>query len=428
MDIKKPAKRAVKPATSATRPAAKPAGNAAAKPAAKPAAKSTAKPDAKSAAKSAVKRAGKNAREQFDKKADHNPGKAAAADKTDLRVLHTPTADLSVSGATLIDVAKVAGVSPITVSRALNQPHLVRPNTVAKVQEAVQQTGYVKNMMAGALASNRSKLISLVLPTIATPIFADMVEAASDRLTQAGYQVLLGLSRYEAWREEVLVETILSRRPDGVMLTGTLHTDNTRRRLQLARIPVVEAWDMSPSPIDMVVGFSHESVGQAVARHLIERGYRRIAVLSADDPRAERRNQGLQAELARQGVAVAAVQTMPPPTTMQLGREGLTRLLALAPDIDAVYCSSDTLAHGLMTEAMSRGLKMPEQLAVIGFGDLSFAAHTFPPLSSIRVDGRNIGLVAAQAILDRIDGAGGEQALAARVFDTGFELIQRGST
>ena len=185
MDIKKTAK----PATRKAKPAksAKPAGSAAAK------------------------KGGKNA--------------AKSADKTDLRVLHTPTADLSVSGATLIDVAKVAGVSPITVSRALNQPHLVRPNTVAKVQEAVQQTGYVKNMMAGALASNRSKLISLVLPTIATPIFADMVEAASDRLTQAGYQVLLGLSRYEAWREEVLVETILSRRPDGVMLTGTLHTD-----------------------------------------------------------------------------------------------------------------------------------------------------------------------------------------------------------
>jgi LacI family gluconate utilization system Gnt-I transcriptional repressor len=353
---------------------------------------------------------------------------AKPADRADLRVLHTPTADLSVSGATLIDVAKVAGVSPITVSRALNQPHLVRPNTVAKVQEAVQQTGYVKNMMAGALASNRSKLISLVLPTIATPIFADMVEAASDRLTQAGYQVLLGLSRYEAWREEVLVETILSRRPDGVMLTGTLHTDITRRRLQLARIPVVEAWDMSPSPIDMVVGFSHEGVGHALARHLIERGYRRIAILSADDPRAERRNQGLQAELARLGVAVAAVQTMPPPTTMQLGREGLARLLALAPDIDAVYCSSDTLAHGLMIEAMSRGLKVPEQLAVIGFGDLSFAAHTYPPLSTVRVDGRNIGLVAAQAILDRIDGVGGEQTAASRVFDTGFELIQRGST
>jgi LacI family gluconate utilization system Gnt-I transcriptional repressor len=255
-----------------------------------------------------------------------------------------------------------------------------------------------------------------------------MVEAASDRLTQAGYQVLLGLSRYEAWREEVLVETILSRRPDGVMLTGTLHTDITRRRLQLARIPVVEAWDMSPSPIDMVVGFSHEGVGHALARHLVERGYRRIAVLSADDPRAERRNQGLQAELARMGIAVAAVQTMPPPTTMQAGREGLTRLLALAPDIDAVYCSSDTLAHGLMIEAMSRGLKVPEQLAVIGFGDLNFAAHTHPPLSTVRVDGRNIGLVAAQAILDRIDGVTGDQPAASRVFDTGFELIQRGST
>jgi LacI family gluconate utilization system Gnt-I transcriptional repressor len=344
----------------------------------------------------------------------------------DKRQLRTPAGEVSVSGATLVDVAKVAGVSPITVSRALNQPQLVRPNTVAKVQAAVQQTGYVKNMMAGALASSRSRLVSLVLPTISTPIFADMVEAASDSLTRSGYQVVLGLSSYEAWREEVLVETILSRRPDGVILTGTLHTDSTRRRLQAARIPVVETWDMTPSPIDMMIGFSHEEVGHAIAQHLLARGYRRIAILAVEDPRAARRNQGLQAGLAKQGVEVAAVQIMPLPSTFQLGREGMTQLLERCPDVDVVVCSSDTLAHGVLTEAISRGVRVPEQLAVLGFGDLSFAAHTWPPLSTVRVDGANIGRLAAQAIVARVEGDGG--APGARLIDTGFELIQRGST
>jgi LacI family gluconate utilization system Gnt-I transcriptional repressor len=342
---------------------------------------------------------------------------------SELRTLRTNSGEMQVSGATLADVAKLAGVSPITVSRALNQPHLVRPNTVAKVQAAVAQTGYVKNMMAGALASNRSRLVSLVLPTISTPIFADMVQAASDHLTAAGYQVMLGLSSYEAWREEVLVETILSRRPDGVILTGSLHTDSTRRRLQAAQVPVVEAWDLTPSPIDMMVGFSHEEVGHAIAQHLLERGYKRIAILAVEDPRAARRNQGLQAGLAKLGVQVAAVQMMPLPSTFGLGRDGLSLLLERCPDVDAVVCSSDTLAHGVLTEAIARGLSVPGQLAVVGFGDLNFAARTYPPLSTVRVDGANIGRVAAQAILDRLDGKA-----VAGLTDTGFQLIQRGST
>jgi LacI family gluconate utilization system Gnt-I transcriptional repressor len=343
--------------------------------------------------------------------------------KTQLRSLHTAAGELAVSGATLADVAVLAGVSPITVSRALNQPHLVRPNTLAKVQAALAQAGYVKNMMAGALASARSRLVSLVLPTISTPIFADMVQAASDHLTAAGYQVMLGLSSYEAWREELLVETILSRRPDGVILTGSLHTDSTRRRLQAAKVPVVETWDLTPSPVDMMVGFSHEQVGHAIAQHLLVQGYRRIAILAVQDPRAARRNQGLQAGLAKHGVAVAAIQMMALPSTFGLGRDGLAALLASCPQLDAVVCSSDTLAHGVLTEAAARGLQVPQQLAVVGFGDLNFAARTAPPLSTVRVDGANIGRTAAQAILDRLEGKP-----VASLTDTGFALIQRGST
>jgi len=325
---------------------------------------------------------------------------------------------------TLIDVAKAAGVSPITVSRALNEPQLVKPATLAKVQEAVKRTGYVKNMLAGGLASSRSKLVALVLPTISTQTFADMVQGATDRLTAAGYQLLLGIVGYETWREEILVETILSRRPDGVILTGSLHTDNTRQRLLQIGTPVVETWDLTPHPIDMVIGFQHEEVGHACARHLLERGYRRFGLMTANDPRAGQRAQGFQVALAKHGLNVVSVQQVQAPGGLPQGRMGAVKLLDEHPDLDAIFCSSDTLAHGVLIEAQSRGLRVPEDLAIMGFGDLNFSGYTNPPLSTVKVDGARIGALSAQALLDRLNG----DDAADRIVNTGFELIQRGST
>ncbi|GGB86291.1 LacI family DNA-binding transcriptional regulator [Pseudoduganella buxea] len=332
-----------------------------------------------------------------------------------------------ITNATLSDVARAAGVSAITVSRALNQPHLVRPGTLAKIQAAVRETGYAKNRAPAEHGTDRSKLVALILPTVANPIFADMVQAASDKLTDAGYQLLLGLASYEVWREEILVETVLSRRPDGIILTGTLHSDNTRRRLQSISIPIVETWDLTPFPIDMLVGFSHEEVGNTVAARMLTKGYRRFAILTADDPRASRRHLGLQAALGRQGIEVVATDVVPTPASLQLGREGCARLLARHPDIELVICSSDTLAQGAMTEAVSRGLRIPDDLAILGFGDLNFAAHTYPPLSSVRVDGSLIGALAAHAIVERLTGVPPAKRMPA-VTDTGFQLIERGST
>jgi LacI family gluconate utilization system Gnt-I transcriptional repressor len=328
---------------------------------------------------------------------------------------------------TLIDVAKAAGVSPITVSRALNEPHLVRPVTLAKVQEAVKNTGYVKNMLAGGLASSRSKLVALVLPTISTQTFADMVQGATDSLTAGGYQLLLGIVGYETWREEILVETILSRRPDGVILTGALHTDNTRQRLRQIGTPVVEAWDLTPHPIDMAIGFSHEEVGHACAQHLLKQGYRRFCIITANDPRASQRMQGFHVALARQGVSVIASQVVSAPGALALGRKSAIKLLDEHPGLDAIFCSSDTLAHGVLIEAQSRGLRVPQDLAIMGFGDLNFSEYTNPPLSTVKVDGARIGALSAQALLDRLS-SGADTAPVERVINTGFELIQRGST
>ncbi|EHP40703.1 LacI family transcriptional regulator [Cupriavidus basilensis OR16] len=270
---------------------------------------------------------------------------------------------------TLADVAKIAGVSPITVSRVVNQPGLVSAGTVARVQEAIQRTGYVPNLLAGGLASRRSRLIAAIVPTIANSIFADTIQALTDRFSQAGYQMMLGLSGYAATREQDLLAAILSRRPDGIVLTGIAHTADTRRRLLAARVPVVETWDITPTPIDMLVGFSHEKVGQTVAEFLHARGYRKPAILSASDQRAESRRLGFLDAFGRHGITEVPSSIVPAPSSLGLGREGLARLLDGGARPDVVFCSSDTLAQGALSEARARGLKVPEQLAVMGFGD-----------------------------------------------------------
>jgi len=347
--------------------------------------------------------------------------KKPAASSTDTSMTATKKGAL-----TLIDVAKVAGVSPMTVSRALHRPELVTEDTREKVREAVRKTGYVSNMLAGGLASNKSRLVAIFLPTIANSIFADTVQSLMDRLTQAGYQTLLGLTGYSAEQEEKLLEAVLGRRPDGIVLTGTLHTESSRLRLAQAGIPVVEAWDLSEDPLDMLVGFSHEKVGEETARHLLKKGYKRFSVVTISDPRGLRRCHSLIAELKRQGIEQVPMEILAPPATLEVGREGLQRLLDQPHRPDIVVCSSDTVAQGVLAEAASRGLNVPTDLAVMGFGDLSSAAHVYPALSTVSVDGKRIGLQVAQALLERFDYPAGSHD-PVRI-DTGFTLIDRAST
>ncbi|SAL86451.1 LacI family transcription regulator [Caballeronia choica] len=326
---------------------------------------------------------------------------------------------------TLIDVARVAGVAPMTVSRALHRPELVRSDTARKVREAVRATGYVPNMLAGGLASSKSRLVAILLPTIANSIFADTVQALMDGLTASGYQTLLGLTGYSTAREEELVEAILGRRPDGIVLAGTSHTEATIKRLTKGKIPVVEIWDLTDKPIDMVIGFSHEQVGAEVARHLIRKGYQRFGVISVDDPRGLRRCRSLINELASHGKTNVPFEVLQAPATLQGGREGLSRMITSGcPEV--VVCSSDTLAQGVLAEAASRGLNVPGDVAVMGFGDLSTAAHVYPALSTVRVDGATIGKNAAAALLARFAAEADKDQVAVRM-DTGFSIIDRES-
>ena len=328
------------------------------------------------------------------------------------------------SGAvTLHDVAKLAGVAPITASRALNTPAQVSPEVLRKVTDAVTRTGYVRNVMAGGLASTRSRLVAAVVPTIAGPVFLQTVQSLTEALAEQGYQLMLGQSGYTDSREDALLEAIIGRRPDGIVLTGILHSVEGRRRLLAAGIPVVETWDLTPTPLDMLVGFSHAEVGRAVVDFLRDKGRRRLAVVAGDDERSRRRHQAFCDAARAPRLPEVPLIYVPAPTTLGSGRRALAELLAGTPGIDAVFCSSDLLALGVMTEAQARGIAVPQQLAVVGFGDLEFAADLHPALSTVRIDSAAIGRQAARFIVERAEG----REVAERVVDIGFSIVDRAS-
>jgi LacI family gluconate utilization system Gnt-I transcriptional repressor len=315
----------------------------------------------------------------------------------------------------------------MTASRAINQPALVAPDTAARVRAAAEQLAYVPNRIAGGLSSRKSNVIIAVIPSTLNPVFAEMVEALRADLLRADYQLFLGLSEYLARREDELLDKVIGRRPDGIVLTGVVHSPEIRWRLGRAHIPVVETWDLTPSPIDMLVGFSNEQVGRAAAEHLLGRGRRKLALVAADDQRAQLRRQGFLEVLRERGLSLAGEVVLRAPTNLGMAREALSRLLVAEAGIDAVFCSSDMLAMGVLYEASARALPVPERLAVIGFGDLSASAHTYPSLSTVAVDGARVGREAARLLLERLDGPGPRPGVP-QILDVGSRVIARNST
>lgn len=330
----------------------------------------------------------------------------------------------SASAPTLKDLARLAGVSPITASRALHRPELVAEATRARVAQAVEQSGYVPNSLAGGLTSRQTRLVAAIVPSVGHSLFSDMLDALITTLAMERYETTLGVSSYDPEHEETWLAAMLSRRPDGVVLTGTEHTARTRRLLLNADIPVVELWDYTPHPLDVAIGFSQEDAGRAAFRHLAACGYRRPAILRADDSRANRRAQGFARAAAEVG-APEPVQIVFPERSPQAGRgrEALSALRTQAPDADAVFCSSDALAQGVLAHAHALGLEVPQQLGVLGFGDQALAVDSIPALSTVKVDGAYIGRLGAQALIARMCGT---TVISAQ--DVGFEVIARAST
>jgi LacI family gluconate utilization system Gnt-I transcriptional repressor len=322
--------------------------------------------------------------------------------------------------ATLHDVAKAAGVSLITASRALSNPAVVSDKTKARVQQAVEATGYIPNLLAGGLKSKRSLMVAGIVPALSVSQFLPTVEALTTALAAEGYQLILGQTAYDPAREEAVLNTMISRQPDGIVMTGLVQSPRAQERLRRSGIPVVETWDLSDRPVDMVVGFSHLKVGSAVAGYFLSKGWKKVGVATGSDHRAMQRREGFVATLGRD----CPTAVVPAPSSLELGRRALGELLEKEPGLEAVCCSSDTLASGVLIEAQARGLRVPEDLAVCGFGNADFGAHTVPSITTVHVDGPGIGRLAARLIIDRCRG----EPVPQPIIDLGFRMIERQST
>ncbi|WP_341894576.1 LacI family DNA-binding transcriptional regulator [Ferrovibrio terrae] len=323
---------------------------------------------------------------------------------------------------TLADIAAEVGVTKITVSRALNTPDQLSPATLEKVRAAIKRSGYTPNLLAGSLSSNRSKLVVALVPSISGAMFTATMQQVAEHLQSHGYQLLIGQTGYDDAREDALLEAVIGRRPDGIILTGIVHSAQVRQKLRAACIPVVETWDLTPKPIDMLVGFSHPAIGKAAAEYLYKRDCRRPAIISPDDRRAKLRAEAFSAVYAAKKYAVPVVEA-PAPTPMGDGRSGLATLLRDHPDIDGVFCGSDNLALGALIEAKARGITVPQQLKIIGYGDQSYGKDADPPLTSVRIDGAAIGRLAAEMLMARATG----QPPRKKVVDIGFSIAERAS-
>ena len=321
------------------------------------------------------------------------------------------------------DVARHAGVSHITVSRVVNTPEKVAPATRARVQAAIASMGYIPNLLAGGLASRRTRIIAAVVPTIGHSIFADTIRGLSDELAAHGYQLLLGQSNYSEDSETALVEAFIGRRVDGLVLTGVQHTSRTRQRLQASKIPVVEIWDLTSKPIDMLAGFSNYDAGYAMAEYLAARGYRRMAFVGGEDARGLARFAGMADALKSHRLAAPQRVQTAAGSFFRAGREALVDIVTHHPKTDAAFFSNDVIAAGALFECNRRNIKVPEQLAIAGFANLDIAPEVTPALTTVHVGSQQIGEKAAQMLLARLGGA----TDAHPVCDLGFSIVPRES-
>lgn len=331
----------------------------------------------------------------------------------------SPASPWATAAPTLMAVARRAGVSPITVSRVVRRLGIVSEDTRLSVEAAMRELGYVPNMVAGSLASARTKSVGVLVPTIANSIFADTVQGLSDVFEPRGFAVILAQSGYDAAREETMLAALLSRRPEAIIMVGVPATEASADLLRRARIPVVETWELPETPIDAVAGFDNHAVGIVVGQHFARTARRRLAFVGSDDRRATQRWEGFR-DAARAAGLDDPVRILAARGTGAIA--GAT-LLANAPDADAVFAANDTYAIALLS-ALRRAGRLPEgpaaalPVAVVGLGDLEMGRLFAPAVSTVRVHGAAIGRAAAELALD--------PAKPRRV-DLGFELVLRES-
>lgn len=327
---------------------------------------------------------------------------------------------------TLADVAALASVSPITVSRALRGERTVDPALAERVKEAAAQLHYLPDPAARALASRHSSHVAVLIPMLSNALFVDLLEAVQRTLRPVGYQTLIGITHYNADEEEQLLREQLQHRPAGLLVTGTDQSTSTRALIEGSGVPCVHVMELGSTQGVYCVGFSQMAAGHDMTEHLVARGRRRIAFVAAQlDPRTMQRAEGYRACLRAHGLYDATLERLSPlPSSMALGSELFEQLLHERADCDAVFFCNDDLAQGGLLAALRLGVDVPGRVAVAGFNDLSGSDQMLPPLTTVRTPRAAIGEASARMLLALMRGEKPSDS----TVDLGFELMVRASS
>lgn len=333
---------------------------------------------------------------------------------------------------TLRDVAEYLGISQISVSRYFQEPERLSAELRARIKQGVDALGYVPNLVAGGLASARSRVIGMVVPNISGPVFADTIQSFSDAVSARGYQLLLASSYFSESLEENAVRAFLGWSPAALVIESTHHSAATEEMIARTQVPVIEAWSFRPERGPMQIGFSQTEAGCLAAHHLVERGYRRIVYVQtgvAGDINARVRCEGYVAvmrEHGREPRVFVPTESMP----FNAGKQAIEALTRGPEPADAFVFANDNLAAGALLYAPGLGLEVPRDCAIIGFGDFAFSSMLSPGLTTVRPPASAIGTLAARRIFELIDAEeqGQTIAQAQRIESLSCTLVERGST
>ncbi len=326
---------------------------------------------------------------------------------------------------TLADVAAVAGVSPITVSRALRGERSVDPLLVARVKAAADRLGYVPDPAARALASRHSTHVALLIPMLSNALFVDLLEGVQRTLRSAGYETLIAVTHYDAGEEEQLLREQLQHRPAGLLVTGLDRSASTRALIEASGVPCVHLMETSDLPGIYSVGLSQADAAAAMTRHLLARGHRRIAFAAAQlDARTLQRLAGWRRAMQAAGLHAPTLEWLnPAPSSLALGGTMFEQIVGQQPPVEAIFFCNDDLAQGALLAALRLGLPVPQRVAVAGFNDLTGSDQMLPPLTTVRTPRAEIGVAAARMLLALMRGETPPSAC----IDLGYELVVRQS-
>jgi len=327
---------------------------------------------------------------------------------------------------TIAEVAKLAGVGAITVSRALREPERVSVRLRRQITDAVVSLGYVPDPNARALASARADVIGVVVPSLTNNVFADVVRGVYDGLGDGRFQIQLGNAHYSGVEEERLLRVFLGQRPAALIVSGIDQSPATRKLLKAAGCPVVQIMETGDDPVDMLVGFSHFDAGKAATKHMIDSGFRHVGFIGARmDPRSRRRLAGYRAAMEEAGLFdERLINTTTAPSSVSLGSQLFREARERMPALEGVFCNNDDLALGALFACHRAGLAVPDAIGICGFNDLDMMQVSYPSVTSVRTHRYEIGRMAVAMACTRIAG----QEVERPVVDLGFEIRAREST